>query len=369
MRVPFLDFTHSHGQVRELMLEAFLNVYDSNTFILGNNVTTFESKFSEFIGSQETVGVASGLDALILALRALGIGNGDEVIVPSNTYIASVLAISHVGAIPVLVEPDIVTYNITADGIKQAITDRTKAVIPVHLYGQACCMSDIMELAAKHNLYVVEDNAQAQGATYNEQVTGSWGHINATSFYPGKNLGALGDGGAVTTNNSELAEQVQKLRNYGSSKKYYNDIIGFNSRLDEMQASFLNVKLDFIKSWTKSRQSAAEIYLSKLESIGDLILPITASNASHVYHLFVIRTKSRNELQDFLSKEGIGSLIHYPVPPHLQKAYAHLGYKESDFPISELLANTCLSLPIYPGITEEQITQVCNSIKKFFSKA
>jgi dTDP-4-amino-4,6-dideoxygalactose transaminase len=351
------------------MLEAFLNVYDSNTFILGNNVTTFESKFSEFIGSQETVGVASGLDALILALRALGIGNGDEVIVPSNTYIASVLAISHVGAIPVLVEPDIVTYNITADGIKQAITDRTKAVIPVHLYGQACCMSDIMELAAKHNLYVVEDNAQAQGATYNEQVTGSWGHINATSFYPGKNLGALGDGGAVTTNNSELAEQVQKLRNYGSSKKYYNDIIGFNSRLDEMQASFLNVKLDFIKSWTKSRQSAAEIYLSKLESIGDLILPITASNASHVYHLFVIRTKSRNELQDFLSKEGIGSLIHYPVPPHLQKAYAHLGYKESDFPISELLANTCLSLPIYPGITEEQITQVCNSIKKFFSKA
>jgi dTDP-4-amino-4,6-dideoxygalactose transaminase len=302
---------------------------------------------------------------LHLALRTLKIGAGDEVLVPSNTYIATALAVSYVGAKPVFVEPDINTYNIDPSKIEAAVTRKTKAIIPVHLYGQACEMEDITNVAKKNNLYVVEDNAQSQGAAYNGKLTGAWGDINGTSFYPGKNLGALGDAGAVTTDNIELARKASVLRNYGSEKKYYNEVIGFNMRLDECQAGFLSVKLKYLKEWTEQRRQIAEWYNEALKDVDNLILPTVTENATHVYHVYLIRTKHRDSLQKYLADKGIGTLIHYPIPPHLQKAYEYLGFKKGQFPIAEEIANTCLSLPLWPGMNKEMIYKIAKVIREF----
>jgi dTDP-4-amino-4,6-dideoxygalactose transaminase len=348
-KIPFLNFQPMHEQIRSEMHQAFSDVYDSYWYVMGEKLQTFEASYAKYNQTKYCVGVSNGLDALILALQALNIGKGDEVIVPSNTYIASVIAITTVGATPVFVEPRIDTYNINPELIEQKITKRTKAIMPVHLYGQACEMDYIMKLAEAYDLYVVEDNAQAHGSSYNGKLTGSFGHANGVSFYPGKNLGALGDAGAVTTNKEEIAEKIKALRNYGSHKKYHNDYVGLNRRLDELQAALLSVKLQYLNDWTQERKEIAETYNQSLVG-SNLILPQLAFNADHVYHLYVVRTSKREELQEHLNNKGVGTLIHYPIPPHLQKAYKYLGYKKGDFPIAEELANTSISLPLWVGM-------------------
>lgn len=368
MEVPFLSFNAAHDKIYDELISTSKRVIDSGWFINGVEVTAFESAWAEFLGTRMCVGVNSGLDALELSLRAAKVGRGDEVIVPSNTYIATALAATQVGAKPVFVEPVPSTHLIDTDRIEEAITSRTKAIIPVHLYGQAVDMQSAMAIANRHGLFVVEDNAQAHGATWRGQRTGSFGHANATSFYPGKNLGALGDAGAVTTNDSQLARQIKMLRNYGSEIKYNNEIIGYNKRLDEMQAAFLSVKLKHLEAWTAARQAIADQYLNGLAGVGDLILPVTQPNATHVYHLFVIRSNYRDDLAKYLNKNGIGTLIHYPIPPHLQTCYADLGHRQGDFPIAEELADKVLSLPIWPGMTSIQIQRVVDVTQRFFER-
>jgi len=365
MNIPFLSFDFLNEQISSKMIDAFQDVFDSKWYILGDKVKKFEQQYAEFNKTNYCVGVSNGLDAIHLSLKALGIGKGDEVIVPSNTYIATLLAISYVGATHVLVEPKLSTYNIDIELLEKAISSKTKAILPVHLYGQCCEMDQIIEIAGKYGLYVIEDNAQAHGAMYNNKLAGSFGHVNATSFYPGKNLGALGDAGAITTDSLELAEKIKVLRNYGSEKKYYNEVIGYNMRLDELQAAFLSAKLPFLNEWTHQRQEIASWYDNHLKNTEHLVLPVIADKATHVYHLYVIRTKKRDELKTHLEKNGIGTLIHYPVPPHLQKAYQHLNFKKGDLPLAEEIAQTCLSLPIWPGMDEETVLRVSQVIKKF----
>lgn len=365
MTIPFLSFAPAHNEIRADILRAFEQFYDNGWYVLGEKVKQFEAAYAAFNKVQHCIGISNGLDALHIALKTLGIGPGDEVIVPSNTYIATALAVSYVGATPVFVEPDIRTYNIDPFKIEAAITPRTRAIMPVHLYGQACDMAAIMSLAAKHSLYVIEDNAQSQGAAWEGKLTGSWGHINGTSFYPGKNLGALGDAGAVTTNDDALAQKAAVLRNYGSRKKYYNEVIGHNMRLDEVQAAFLNIKLERLPDWTRQRQEIAGWYNEALADIPDLVLPHVAADATHVYHLYVVRHPQRDRLQEYLTEKGIGTLIHYPVPPHMQEAYAPLGFQEGDFPIAEEIARTCLSLPMWPGMSQAQVNAVATAVRSF----
>jgi dTDP-4-amino-4,6-dideoxygalactose transaminase len=366
MPIPFLSFEHMNREIKPEIMTAFEQFFDKSWYILGTAVKDFEAAYAQFNQTRAAVGVSNGLDALHIALKCAGIGSGDEVLVPSNTYIATFLAVSYVGATPVPVEPDIHTYNINPDLLEAAITPKTKAIIPVHLYGQACNMTAIMAIAEKHGLKVIEDNAQAHGATWNNQLTGSFGQMNATSFYPGKNLGALGDAGAVTTNDEVLAEKAKVLRNYGSQKKYYNEEIGFNMRLDECQAAFLSVKLKRINEWTALRQQVAAWYNEYLKDCTAVVTPATDPAATHVYHLYVIRTTQRDALQKQLAEQGIGTLIHYPVPPHLQEAYQNLGYTAGQFPIAEELAQTCLSLPMWPGMTKEMVLEVTTQIRSFF---
>lgn len=366
MQVPFLSFSPQHHPIREEVLAAMARVYDSQWYVLGQSVTDFEAAYAAYNRVEHCIGVANGLDALHLALVALGIGAGDEVIVPSNTYIATWLAVSFVGATPVPIEPDAATYNLNPRLIEAAITPRTKAIMPVHLYGQACEMTAIMDIARRHSLFVIEDNAQAQGAAADGSLTGSFGHANGTSFYPGKNLGALGDAGAITTNDAEVAQRLRTLRNYGSQKKYYNEVIGYNSRLDEMQAAVLSVKLPYLSEWTRQRQQIAARYNQLLAGISQLILPVVAEGSTHVYHLYVVRTLERDALQQHLTTAGIGTLIHYPVPPHQQGAYAALKMPVGQYPIAEELASTSLSLPMWPGMQEEHISEVAQAIHSFF---
>lgn len=366
MQVPFYSFKFQNALIKKEILTAVEKVVDSEWYILGESVKNFEQEYAAFNQVKHCIGVGNGLDALQIALKALGIQKGDEVIVPANTFIATWLAVSALGAVPVPVDPHPATYNLDAGSLESAVTARTKAVIPVHLYGQACEMESIMAAAKKHRLYVVEDNAQAQGAAYQGKMTGSFGQINATSFYPVKNLGALGDAGAITTDDEQLAAKVRMIGNYGSVRKYYNEVIGQNSRLDELQAAILSVKLPKLMGWTRERVAAAQCYLENLQGLGDLQLPETAPGATHVYHLFVIRSRHRDALQSFLAGRGIETLIHYPVPPHLQKAYRALGFSKGAFPIAEQMAQSCLSLPLYPGLKEEQIMYVCEAIKRFF---
>ena len=347
------------------MVDAFTRVFDSNWYVLGEEVTQFEHEYTVFNQVAHTVGVANGLDALVLALRALAVGPGDEVIVPSNTYIATWLAVTQVGAMPVPVEPDLATSNLDPERITAALTGRTRAIMPVHLYGQACRMTEIMALATRYGLHVVEDNAQAQGATFAGTLTGSFGHVNGTSFYPGKNLGALGDAGAVTTNDANLAQKVRVLRNYGSQQKYYNEVIGYNSRLDELQAALLRVKLPELPEWTRQRQQIAAWYEQHLAGVIGLRLPAVAKGATHVYHLYVVHTSHREALQRYLMAHGIGTMIHYPIPPHLQQAYRSLQLPAGSFPIAEELAATCLSLPMWPGMTESHVAAVAAAIRSY----
>ena len=362
MKVPFLDFKGLHGPIREELINAFKDVLDSNWFVMGKQLEQFEREYAEWNEVKHCVGISNGLDALILALKALEIGPGDEVIVPSNTYIATALAVSNVGATPVFVEPRIETANINPDLIESAISKRTKVIMPVHLYGQACEMEAIMDIANKHNLFVIEDNAQAHGATYNGRKTGSWGHINATSFYPGKNLGALGDGGAITTDIDELAHKVRVLRNYGSQEKYKNEVLGYNNRLDELQAAFLRVKLTKLDEWTEERNRIANTYIEGLKDVFDVELFSLADGAYSAYHLFVVKSDNREKLQSRLAESEIGTLIHYPIPPHLQECYSNLGFAKGDFPIAERLAREVLSLPLFLGISSEQLQLVIKII-------
>ncbi|OGX81668.1 DegT/DnrJ/EryC1/StrS family aminotransferase [Hymenobacter coccineus] len=363
--IPFFSIVPQHAPLREEVLAAVARVYDSAWYVLGDEVAAFEREYAAFNQVPHAVGVANGLDALALALRALGVGPGDEVLVPSNTYIATWLAVTHVGARPVPVEPDPATSNLDPVRLVGALTPRTRAIMPVHLYGQACQMPEIMEVARQHGLHVVEDNAQAQGAAFNGQLTGSFGALNATSFYPGKNLGALGDAGALTTADADLAERVRTLRNYGSARKYHNDVVGYNSRLDELQAAVLRVKLGHLAAWTAQRRQLAAWYGQHLAGINGLRLPAVAPGATHVYHLYVVHTSRRDALQQHLAARGIGTLIHYPVPPHRQPAYAGLGLAPGALPIAENLAATCLSLPLWPGMTEAQVAAVAAAIRQF----
>ncbi len=364
--IPFLSFDYQDNLYREQIIDAMTKVLDSKWYVMGKELIEFENAYAKLHEVDYSVGVANGLDALIISLRVLGIGSGDEVIVPSNTYIASWLAVSAVGAIPIPVEPDEESYNIDPELIEKAITSRTKAILPVHLYGQSCNMTRIMEIAKKHNLYVVEDNAQAHLAKWGGKLTGTFGHINATSFYPGKNLGALGDGGGITTNDETLYNNSKIYRNYGSNKKYYNEVKGANSRLDELQAAILNVKLPYLNQLTEERKEIAKKYDSLLKNCSQIQIPIVSKEAEHVYHLYVILCEKRDELQLYLKEKNIDSLIHYPVPPHLQQAYSDAGYKKGDFPIAEKIAEQCLSIPLYPGMKEDDICYVAKYIKEFF---
>ncbi len=366
MKIPYLSFNYQHSLMKSELKDACDSIIESGWFIMGEALKKFEQEYAQLSNTSDAVGVANGLDALIISLKTLGIKEGDEIIVPSNTYIASWLAVSAVGAIPIPVEPNIKTYNLDVDRIEEKISSRTKAIMPVHLYGLPCEMDRIMEIAKKHNLFVVEDNAQAHLATYNGKITGSFGNLNATSFYPGKNLGALGDAGAITGNDTELIEKVRILRNYGSEKKYYNMVKGVNSRLDEMQAAILSVKLNYIAQLTNERKVIARKYDKELSDIEGLTLPIINDGATHVYHIYLVRTPKRDELMKHLINLGVYPFIHYPLPPHLQEAYAEFGYKKGDFPIAEEIADTCLSIPLYPGLTDAETTYVVESIKSFF---
>lgn len=343
--------------------EAALRALRSGWYIMGRELETFEAQFADYLGIQHCVGLNSGLDALTLAIRALGIGPGDEVIVPANTYIASVLGITENGAVPVLVEPD-VFFCLDAEKIEAAITPRTKAILPVHLYGQPCDMNRICAIAEKYGLYVVEDCAQSHGARLNGQLTGTFGTIGCFSFYPTKPLGALGDSGAVVTNDPILADKLRKLRNYGSGVKYVNELEGVNSRLDELQAAALQVGLKHLEEGNAYRNRIAARYLREIHN--PLVkLPETRENATHVYHIFGVLCPRRDELQAHLAKQEIKSLIHYPIPPHMQQCYARLGHRKGDFPISERYANEELSLPIYVGMPQEDVSRVIDAVNSF----
>lgn len=365
-KIPFLSFDATNEQIKPEILAYFEFFLNRQWYVLGEDLKKFEKEYANFNQVSHCIGVSNGLDALHVALKALDIGHGDEVIVPANTYIATALAVTYTGAIPVFVEPCLDSYNINPKLIEAKITSKTKAIMPVHLYGQACEMDAILAIARKYNLKIIEDNAQAHGSRWNGQLTGSWGDINGTSFYPGKNLGALGDGGACTTNSRALADKLKLLRNYGSQKKYYNEVIGYNMRLDECQAGFLSIKLRYLEEWTNQRKQIASWYDELLKDIPEVILPKIIEGAEHVYHLYVIRTKRRNELQNYLTEQGIGTLIHYPIPPHLQEAYQFLGYKKGDFPIAEEIADTCLSLPIWPCLCRADVKFICEKMTSFY---
>lgn len=364
MKVPFVSFKTLEKELNTQLKDAFNRVFDRSWYIEGVEDKNFEQKFANFCNVNYCVGVGNGLDALVLALKALNIGSGDEVIVPSNTYIATALAVTYVGATPVFVEPNINTYNIEPNNIEKAITSKTKAIIPVHLYGLPCDMEPIIAIAHKHNLKIVEDCAQAHGATYNGKVVGSFGDAAGFSFYPGKNLGALGDGGATVTNCKELADKVRALGNYGSDYKYHHIYLGNNSRLDEMQAAFLSEKLDILDKVSKNRNEIAHKYLSGINN-PNVSLPIIPEGMTHVWHIFAVRSKYRNELEKFLNSNGIGTNKHYPIPMHLQECYKGLGYKEGDFPIAEEISATELSLPLYYGMTEDEIQFVIDKVNEF----
>jgi len=350
MRVPFLELRPAYDELRSELDAAYHRVIDSGCYLLGNELEQFEAEFAAYCETDFCVGAGNGLDALHLILKAYGIGAGDQVIVPSNTFIATWLAVSYAGATPVPVEPDPDTFNIAPERIEAAITSKTRAVMPVHLYGQAADMDSIISIARKHKLKVIEDNAQAHGARYKGRRTGSLGDAAATSFYPAKNLGAFGDAGAVTTNDAELASRVRTLRNYGSKKKYHNDCQGYNSRMDELQAAFLCVKLKKLDEWNGRRRAVAARYLSELRSARTLKLPSVPEWAEPVWHLFALRHPRRDEFQNSLAEAGIGTLIHYPIPPHLSRAYANSGWKPGNFPLAEEIAKTELSLPMGPHL-------------------
>lgn len=364
MKIPFVSFKPMEKELDKELRNAFERVYTRSWYIEGQEDKNFEKAFAEFCGVKYCVGVGNGLDGLMLALKALQIGPNDEVIVPSNTYIATALAVTYVGAKLVFVEPDIRTFNIDPSKIKEAITPNTKAIMPVHLYGQPCDMEPIMDIAKKHNLYVIEDCAQAHGAIYKGKTIGSFGTAAGFSFYPGKNLGALGDAGATVTNSAEVAEKVRALGNYGSDYKYHHILKGNNSRLDEMQAAFLGAKLPHLEKMNEERRRIAKKYLEGIKN-SEIILPYVIDDVIPVWHIFAIRCQRRDELESYLKENGIGTNKHYPIPMHLQECYKDLGYKKGDFPIAEEISETELSLAMYYGMTDEEIQYVIEKINNF----
>ncbi len=367
MGIPVLDLKEAYLEIKDELDEAYLRVMNSGWYVLGEEVKAFEREFAAYCGTKHAVGVGNCLDALHMILRAYEIGDNDEVIVPANTYIATWLAVSYAGATVVPVEPIERTYNIDPRLIEAAITRRTKAIIAVHLYGQPAEMESIREVAARFGLKVIEDAAQAHGARHKGRRAGSLGDAAGWSFYPGKNLGAYGDAGAITTDDDRLADRIRELRNYGSSVKYYNSYKGFNSRLDELQAALLRVKLKRLDEWNARRLKVAASYLELLEG-ADLILPVVAEGAETVWHQFVIRTARRDELQKHLANAGINTLIHYPVPPHLQLAYGEMALPRGSFPLTEALHREVLSLPIGPHMPEPNISRVIQAVRSFSAR-
>ncbi len=361
MNIPFSSVGVMHREIESEMLDKFREVYENNWFIQGREVEKFEEEFATYCGAKYCVGCGNGLDALYLILRAYGIGKEDEVIVPSNTYIATALAVSYTGARPVFVEPRMESYNINPEEIEAKITERTRAIMAVHLYGQPAEMDAIMELAGKYSLKVIEDAAQAHGASYKGKRTGNLGDAAGFSFYPGKNLGALGDGGAVVTNDKELAELVRALGNYGSDYKYHHIYQGNNSRLDEVQAGLLRVKLKELDKWNARRMEIAGRYLNEIVNPG-ITLPVTSFDCTHVYHIFAVRCRQRDRLEEYLNQKGIGTNKHYPIPMHLQEAYAELQIPRGALPVAEEISGTQLSLPMYYGMTEEEVSYVIEAL-------
>ena len=363
-KIPFVSFRPMEHELSRELREAFERVYERSWYINGVEDSAFEEAFADYCGIDYCIGTGNGLDALMLALKALGVDKGDEVIVPSNTFIATVLAVTYVGATPVFVEPDIRTFNIDPAKIEKKITDRTRVIMPVHLYGQPCDMDPIMEVAEKYSLSVVEDCAQAHGAIYKGRKVGTFGDAAGFSFYPGKNLGALGDAGATVTNNKEVADKIRALGNYGSDYKYHHIYQGNNSRLDEMQAAFLSAKLPILDKMNEGRRAIAEKYLNGIEN-SEIELPFVPGYAEPVWHIFGIRCHRRDELEKYLKAKGIETNKHYPIPIHLQEAYRSLGFKEGDFPIAEEISATELSIPIYYGMEKEEIQYVIDVINRF----
>lgn len=364
MNVPFVSFEVMHGEIQQELDAAVLEIVHRNWFIRGEEDQKFEKNFAEYCESKFCVGCGNGLDALMLLLKAYGIGQGDEGIVPSNTFIATALAVTYTGAKVVFVEPQETFYTIDASKIEEKITERTKAIIAVHLYGQPADMDEINRIARKNGLIVIEDAAQAHGATYKGKKVGSLGDAAGFSFYPGKNLGALGDAGAITTNDEKIAEKVKALANYGSDYKYHHIYQGNNSRLDEIQAAALNVKLGYLDKWNKKRQEIADKYKRGICN-PQIILPMVADARSHVWHIFALRTDNRNEFEKYLSENGIGTTIHYPTPIHLQRAYKELGISAGQLPIAEKIADSEISIPMYYGMTNEQIDYVIDVINRY----
>jgi dTDP-4-amino-4,6-dideoxygalactose transaminase len=364
MNVPFVDLKTQFKNLEAEIRPEIDWVLENTAFVLGNKVGNFEEKFAAYCGRKHCVAVNSGTSALHLALLASGIKAGDEVITVPNTFIATAEAISYCGAKPVFVDIDPVSFNMDVSKIESAITEKTKFILPVHLYGQAVDMGPVLEIASKHNLKVVEDACQSHGSEYKGKRL-PYSDIGCFSFYPGKNLGAYGEGGAVVTDDEEVADKIRAFRDHGQTKKYYHDYVGFNARMSGFQGAVLGVKLNHLDSWIDGRRKAAELYGSLLNGVVEI--PAESSGNKHVFHLYVIRVKEREKFMEFMSSKGVGVGIHYPIPLHMQKAYSSLGYKMGDFPVSEEIANEIVSLPMYPEISEEQVSYVCDCVKEFFS--
>lgn len=362
--VPFLDLKAGNDELAEEMKRAYARVMASGWYILGNELSSFEHEFADYCEAKYCIGVGSGLDALHLILKAYDIGEGDEIIVPTNTFIATWLAVTYAGATPIPVEPDIDTYNMDPSLIESAITPRTRAIMVVHLYGQPAAMDEIKKIANKYNLKIIEDAAQAHGATYKGKKAGSIGDAAGFSFYPAKNIGAIGDGGAVTTNDEQLAKKIKLLRNYGSREKYQHDIIGFNSRLDELQAAFLRVKLKKLDYWNKQRRVIASRYLEELNTT-PMLLPVVIDDVEPVWHLFVVRVNNRDKIQQYLTEQGIETAVHYPKAPHLQGAYKNNQLANQVFAVAEQLQNELLSLPMYPQLSVDKIDLIISKCQSF----
>ena len=366
LKVPFVDLKAQHDSIREEISHAIDAVINAGDFILGDELRRFEENFAAYLGASHVIGTGNGLDALRIALVSLNIGPGDEVILPANTYIATALAVSAVGASPVLVDVEEETFNLDSRLVEQAITNRTKAILVVHLYGQPAEMDALLDISARHNIHLIEDACQAHGAQYRGRCAGTFGAAGCFSFYPSKNLGALGDAGAVVTASPELAEKIQQLRNYGQREKYYHILKGINSRLDNIQAAVLSVKLKNLDHWNQQRRKHAERYRELLTNIGQIKLPHVARDRTHVFHLYIIRCGNRDALQSFLKARGIHTQIHYPLPIYRQQAYSDLGFYAGHFPVTDMVAKDILSLPMYPELRPEQIEHVANSITAFY---
>lgn len=364
MNVPFVSFIPMEREIDREIREAFKRVYNRSWYIDGEELKNFEEKFAQYCDVKYCIGVGNGLDALMLILKALGIGIGDEVLVPANTFIATALAVTYVRATPVFVDPDINSFNIDPLKIEEKITDKTKAIIPVHLYGQPCNMDEIMVIAKRHRLFIVEDCAQAHGAVYKNQKVGTFGVAAGYSFYPGKNLGAMGDAGAVVTNDMMLYKKIKALRNYGSDCKYHHIYLGNNSRLDEIQAAFLSAKLEYLDSMNRERKRIAQLYLDGIHN-KKIELPVILENRNHVWHIFGIRCKKRDELECYLNRKGIETNKHYPIPVYMQECYKELKLRKEDYPVAEQISKEQLSLPLFYGMTNEQIRYVIKYINTF----